>query len=122
MVYLLPMYHPLRLAEEVTMLDQLSNGRLDLGIGTGISPVELATFNIDKTDTPEMFEEVLAVMKQVWTQDRVSFAGKRWTFDDVPVVSHPVQKPHPPLFYGVGHPEAVSARLAAGYHLITRSS
>lgn len=119
MVYLLPMYHPLRLAEEVTMLDQLSNGRLDLGIGTGISPVELATFNIDKADTPEMFEEVLSVMKQVWTQERVSHAGKRWKFDDVPVVSHPVQKPFPPLFYGVGHPEAVQSRLAAGFHLIT---
>ena len=44
MVYLLPLYHPLRIAEEVTMLDQLSNGRLDVGVGTGISPVELGTF------------------------------------------------------------------------------
>jgi alkanesulfonate monooxygenase SsuD/methylene tetrahydromethanopterin reductase-like flavin-dependent oxidoreductase (luciferase family) len=119
MVYLLPMYHPLRLAEEVTMLDQLSGGRLDLGIGTGISPVELATFNIDKSDTPEMFDEVLAIMKQAWTQERVNHVGKRWRFDDVPVVSHPVQQPYPPLFYGVGHPEAVASRLAAGFNLIT---
>jgi alkanesulfonate monooxygenase SsuD/methylene tetrahydromethanopterin reductase-like flavin-dependent oxidoreductase (luciferase family) len=122
MVYLLPLYHPLRLAEEVTMLDQISGGRLDVGVGTGVSPAELATFGIDKAETPEIFEEVLAVLKLAWTNDRVTHRGKRFVIDDVPVVSHPVQKPHPPLFYGVGHPEAAGPRLAAGFDVITMMS
>ena len=119
MVYLLPLYHPLRLAEEVTMLDQISNGRLDVGVGTGVSPAELATFGVDKAETPEIFDEVLAVMKLAWTNDRVTHHGKRFSFDAVPVTTHPVQKPHPPLYYGVGHPEAAGARLAAGFNGIT---
>ena len=121
MVYLLPMYHPLRLAEEVMMLDQLGNGRLDVGIGTGISLLELQSFGIDKADSSELFDDALAVMKQVWTQDSVTFESRNYTFKDVPVVTRPVQKPHPPLFYGVGHPEAAPARLAAGFHGITMS-
>jgi alkanesulfonate monooxygenase SsuD/methylene tetrahydromethanopterin reductase-like flavin-dependent oxidoreductase (luciferase family) len=122
MVYLLPMYHPLRLAEEVTMLDQLSNGRLDVGVGTGISPIELGTFGIDKPETPEIFEETLAVMKLAWTHDTVTHVGKRYRFDKVPIVSHPVQKPYPPLYYGVGHPEGAASRLAAGFNGITMST
>ena len=122
MVYLLPMYHPLRLAEEVTMLDQLSNGRLDVGIGTGISPIELGTFGVAKAETPEIFDETLAVMKLAWTNDTVTHVGKRYRFDGVPITSHPVQKPYPPLYYGVGHPEAAASRLAAGFNGITMSS
>ncbi len=122
MVYLLPMYHPLRLAEEVTMLDQLGNGRLDVGIGTGISSIELESYGIDKADSSLLFSETLSVMKQVWTHDSVTFEGQEYNFKDVPVVTHPVQKPYPPLYYGVGHPEAAPTRLAAGFHGITMSS
>jgi alkanesulfonate monooxygenase SsuD/methylene tetrahydromethanopterin reductase-like flavin-dependent oxidoreductase (luciferase family) len=122
MVYLLPLYHPLRLAEEVTMLDQMSNGRLDVGVGTGVSPVELGTFGIAKDDTPEMFDETLAVMKLAWTQERITHHGKRWNFDEVPVVSHPVQKPYPPLYYGVGHATSAAPRLAQGFNGITMMS
>jgi alkanesulfonate monooxygenase SsuD/methylene tetrahydromethanopterin reductase-like flavin-dependent oxidoreductase (luciferase family) len=121
MVYLLPLYHPLRLAEEVTMLDQISNGRLDVGVGTGISPAELGTYGVDKADGAELFDETLEIMKLAWTSERITYKGKRFTFDQVPVVSHPVQKPFPPLYYGVGSPTSAAGRLEAGFNGITMS-
>ena len=76
--YLLPMYNPLRLIEEVCMLDQLSNGRLDLGFGRGISPYELAYFGVDTAESRSIMEESLAVLVKGMTQERLTYHGKHF--------------------------------------------
>jgi alkanesulfonate monooxygenase SsuD/methylene tetrahydromethanopterin reductase-like flavin-dependent oxidoreductase (luciferase family) len=105
MVYLLPFYHPLRLIEEVCMLDQMSGGRLELGIGRGVSPFETANYALDFAQTQPMYHEAFQVLLKGLASDELSFAGKFYRFDKVPIILHPVQRPHPPLWYGVGIPE-----------------
>jgi len=105
LVYLLPFYHPLRLIEEVCMLDQLSGGRLELGIGRGVSPFETANYALDFSQTGAMYHEAFQVLLKGLTADELSFEGKFYRFDKVPMVLKPVQCPHPPLWYGVSIPD-----------------
>jgi len=105
MVYLVPFYHPLRLIEEVCMLDQLSNGRLELGVGRGVSPFETAAYGLDFAQTQAMYHEAFQVLLKGLTADELSFDGKFYRFDRVPMLLRPVQQPHPPLWYGVSLPE-----------------
>ena len=99
LVYLLPMYNPLRLIEEVCILDQLSGGRLDVGVGRGISPFELRFHGVDPDRSRAMFHEVLAILVAGTAGDRLSFEGEFYRYDDVPMELAPVQRPHPPLWY-----------------------
>jgi alkanesulfonate monooxygenase SsuD/methylene tetrahydromethanopterin reductase-like flavin-dependent oxidoreductase (luciferase family) len=105
LVYVLPAHHPLRLAEEICMLDQLSNGRLDVGIGRGASAHELEYFGIDPDQAQAMYVEAYNVIKQALTQPEVSFAGKHYRFEGVPIEMKPAQLPHPPFWYAVPVPE-----------------
>jgi alkanesulfonate monooxygenase SsuD/methylene tetrahydromethanopterin reductase-like flavin-dependent oxidoreductase (luciferase family) len=101
LVYTLPQYHPLRLAEEICMLDHLSGGRLELGIGRGISPIELGFYGLSGEEARERFAEAHAVLIAALTSERLSFTGAHYRFDDVPMVMRPLQRPHPPLWYGI---------------------
>ena len=111
MVYALPLYHPLRLIEEICMLDQMSGGRLDIGFGRGSSPIELAVYGQDPADAQRIYTEGLDLVLQGLTRKTLDFAGEFFTFKDVPMELEPLQKPHPPLWYGVHSTE--SAELAA---------
>ena len=105
LVYLLPFYHPLRLIEEICMLDQLSGGRLELGIGRGVSPFETNNYALDFSQTGAMYHEAFQVLLKGLTADELTFDGKFYRFDKVPMVLKPVQRPHPPLWYGVSIPD-----------------
>jgi alkanesulfonate monooxygenase SsuD/methylene tetrahydromethanopterin reductase-like flavin-dependent oxidoreductase (luciferase family) len=94
------LYHPLRLIDEICMLDQMSGGRLELGIGRGISPYEVGYYGVDPATGPERFAEALEVILKGLTEKRLVHAGKYFTFDDVPMEMQPVQRPYPPLWYG----------------------
>lgn len=107
LVYLLPLYHPIKLLEEICMLDQLSGGRLMLGVGRGISPIELRFYGIDPEQAPGMYTEALEVLLRGMTQPTLSFEGKHYQFRDVPMELKPLQTPHPPLWYGLARPEAI---------------
>lgn len=113
MVYLLPLYPPLRLIEEICMLDNLSAGRLDVGVGRGISPFELAHYGVNPYEARDIFEEALEVLVSGLSNERFSFRGEHYRFRDVPMELHPLQQPYPPLWYG-----AANARSAewAGRH------
>lgn len=100
LAYALAFHNPLLLAEEVAMLDQLSNGRFEFGVGRGISPWELSMFGITMNETRDLFRESMDLMIQYFTSDRVTHRGARWQYYDVPVELKPVQKPFPPLWYG----------------------
>ncbi|MGA8497591.1 MAG: LLM class flavin-dependent oxidoreductase [Xanthobacteraceae bacterium] len=105
LVYLLPFYHPLRLIEEICMLDQLSGGRFELGIGRGVSPFETANYALDFAQTGAMYHEAFQVLLKGLDSDELSFDGKFYRFDKVPMLLKPVQRPHPPLWYGVSIPD-----------------
>lgn len=106
LVYILPLRHPLQLAEEICMLDQMSGGRLELGIGRGAVPHELRHHGVDPSVAVPMYREALQVLLQALTQPSVDFAGQYYTYRDVPMVLAPVQRPHPPLWYGVSAADA----------------
>jgi alkanesulfonate monooxygenase SsuD/methylene tetrahydromethanopterin reductase-like flavin-dependent oxidoreductase (luciferase family) len=107
LVYLLPLYHPLKLLEEICMLDQLSGGRMLLGVGRGISPIELRYYGIDPDVAPAMYAEALEVILRGMTCTELSFEGTYYRYTAVPMELAPLQRPHPPLWYGIGRPDAV---------------
>ena len=120
MVYLLPLYHPLRLIDEVCMLDQMSGGRFLYGVGRGISPVEVGFYGVDFETGAEQFHEVFEITRLGLTSDRLTFHGQFYDFDDVPIVMKPVQKPYPELWYGLGRPESAPWCAANGASIIAR--
>jgi len=104
LVYLLPFYHPLRLIEEVCMIDQLSGGRFQLGVGRGVSMYETAAYGLDFAKTQAMYHEAFQVLLKGLTSDELTFDGEFYKFDKQPMILKPAQRPHPPLWYGVTLP------------------
>jgi alkanesulfonate monooxygenase SsuD/methylene tetrahydromethanopterin reductase-like flavin-dependent oxidoreductase (luciferase family) len=108
LVYVLPAHHPLRLAEEICMLDHLSHGRIEIGIGRGASPHELAYWGVDPDAAQAMYVEAYNVVMQALTRGEVNFPGKHYRFEKVPIDVKPLQLPHPPLWYAVPVPEGAA--------------
>ena len=92
-------HHPVRLAEDVAMLDVMSRGRITLGIAIGYKPDEFALYGVELEKRGARFEEQLAIMKGLWTQERVNFRGAYYTVDGR-LEPKPVTKPHPPVWIG----------------------
>ena len=113
MVYALPLHHPLRLIEEICMVDQLSGGRLEIGFGRGSSATEISFYGQQPADAHEIYNEARELILLGLTQRTLNFAGKFFSFKDIPMELEPLQKPHPPLWYGVHSVEAAerAARL-----------
>jgi len=103
LVYTLPLYHPLRLAEEICMLDHLSDGRLQVGVGRGISPIEVGYYGVVPAKSQAMYIESFAVVMKALTSDVLDHRGEYYRFDEVPIQLRPLQQPTPPLWYGVGN-------------------
>jgi alkanesulfonate monooxygenase SsuD/methylene tetrahydromethanopterin reductase-like flavin-dependent oxidoreductase (luciferase family) len=118
LVYTLPLYQPLRLVQEIGMLDQMSGGRLEIGVGRGIVAFETAFYGLTHLDTPPMFEEALEIIKAGLTNERLTYEGKFWTYRNVPMEIPPVQQPHPPLWYGVGRPDHGAWTAARGMNIV----
>ena len=95
---ILPFHHPLRLAEQMALVDILSDGRLDVGVGRGNRPAEFAGYRVPQQESRERFDETVDVMQRGWTEERFSYYGRFFSFDDVRVIPKPVQRPHPPLY------------------------
>lgn len=122
LVYLLPLYNPLRLLKEIAMLDQLSGGRLEVGIGRGVSPYELRYFGIDPGEARAIFNESLEVLRAGLTARRLTHHGKYFQFDDVPIEIHPLQEPYPAFWYPTSNLESVPWAAREGLHLMGQSS
>ena len=108
LVYTLALYHPLRLAEEICMLDHMSGGRFQVGVGRGISPFELGYYGVEAKQSQAIYLEAYSVVIKALASNTLTHEGKHFNFRDVPIMMHPVQKPHPPLWYGVGNIESVA--------------
>lgn len=91
LVYLLPLYEPLRLIEEICMLDHLSDGRFEVGVGRGVSPIELGFFGVEADTSSEIASEALSVIQQGLNNDRLNFQGKYFHYDNVPMSIRPLQ-------------------------------
>jgi alkanesulfonate monooxygenase SsuD/methylene tetrahydromethanopterin reductase-like flavin-dependent oxidoreductase (luciferase family) len=111
LVYTLALYHPLRLADEICMLDHLSGGRFELGVGRGVSPIEIEYFGFDPAKSQAMYLEAFQVILKAMHERILTFEGSYYRFKDVPQQLAPLQRPHPPIWYGLSNPE--SAEFAA---------
>ena len=106
MVYVAPLYHPIRLAEEICMLDQMCHGRLQVGLGRGAVGIEHAMFGLDLPAVPKRYSEARDVLLQALTHETVNFTGEHFSFKDYPMVLRPYQQPLPPLWYGLSNPDS----------------
>jgi alkanesulfonate monooxygenase SsuD/methylene tetrahydromethanopterin reductase-like flavin-dependent oxidoreductase (luciferase family) len=101
LVWAMPLHHPLRLIEEICMLDQLSGGRLELGFGRGSVPVELEYYGADPTAAQAIYAEAVELVLAGLTSKVLDFKGKHFNFSKIPMEIEPLQKPHPPIWYGL---------------------
>jgi len=118
-VYLLSIYHPLRILEEVCMLDHLSGGRFQLGVGRGVSPFELGYYGVSDAESSERYIEAYQVLMQGLQGGTLTHKGKHFDFRDVPLALHPLQRPHPPLWYGMGTAEAAAFCAESGFNTLS---
>jgi alkanesulfonate monooxygenase SsuD/methylene tetrahydromethanopterin reductase-like flavin-dependent oxidoreductase (luciferase family) len=114
-VQVLPLCHPVRIAEEATTVDQISHGRLIMGVGRSGFPRTYQAYGISYAESRERFAEVLEILKRAWTQERFSYDGHYYHFDNVCVVPKPYQAPYPELRIAVNSPDTFEATGAQGY-------
>jgi len=118
LVYTLPLTHPFRVLEEICMLDQMSNGRLEVGVGRGSSPYELGYFGVDLEMSGKLYTESYQIILQGLQSKEINFEGEVYKFKNVPVVMECVQKPYPPLWYGVSKPDATPWAARNGLNIV----
>ena len=120
MVFLLTFYNPLRLMEEILMLDNMSGGRFELGVGRGVHPIEHAYYNIPTLQSSEIFEDALSVLLKGLTSDQLNHKGPHFRYDSIPVSDmRPVQRPYPGLWYGAVKESSVVYAARRGMHICT---
>jgi len=111
--------HPVKLAAELAMLDNLSHGRLDAGFGRAFIPKEFEVFGVSMEESRARFEEGLDIVTRLWTEDRVSYQGKFHRFRDVHLMPRPLQKPRPPVWVAaIASPESFVWAGRRGYHVM----
>src|ERR1700678_2393055 len=99
LVYLLPLYSPLRLIEEICMLDHLSHGRLDVGVGRGVSPYEVEFHDVMHAETRDIFIDAFDCLSTGLSSETLTYKSGRYSYKDVPIALRPLQQPHPPFWY-----------------------
>src|SRR4029450_4958334 len=116
-VFVTPLHSPVHLAKDLSTLDQLSRGRLEIGVGTGGRHRMFSAFQVDATSLVARFNEGLRLMKALGPESRVNFDGRFWQPKDAAMEPKPFQKPHPPIWFGGSHPNALrrAVRYANGF-------
>jgi len=119
LVLIATLYHPLRLVQEICMLDHLTNGRFEIGTGRGVSGVELGFYNISESEAPALYAETMEVLMAALTKDVLNHQGKHYNLKNVPMEMKPLQKPHPPLWYATNSPESAARAARQNVNLVT---
>lgn len=119
MAYLLPLYHPVRLVEEICMLDHLSGGRVEVGVSRGVSPYEARAFGGDPDVGREVFDEALEIYRQAMTTPNLTHNGKHFQFADVPMEIEPLQRPYPPLWHPSFSESGAEYAARNGFHFMS---
>ena len=117
-VVVLPLNHPIRIAEDYAFLDLLSDGRVDLGLGRGYQPHEYQGFAVDQSRSRDIFRESVEVIQKAWTEEKFSYQGEFYQFEDVEVRPKPLQQPHPPIWMASLSPETFDLCGRYGYNLL----
>ncbi|HEX6510813.1 MAG TPA: LLM class flavin-dependent oxidoreductase, partial [Chloroflexota bacterium] len=117
MMWQLPFYHPIRLAQEVAMLDHLSRGRVEFGTGIGVHEHEFIRWGVDFYQRAAISEEVLQLVTMAWSQDEVTFEGKFFRFDEALPQPKPYQQPHPPIWSAVHSDASVEFAARNNYNV-----
>ena len=112
-VLLLPLYHPVMVAEEAAMVDVISGGRLILGVGAGYAPEEFAAFGYSIKERGSRLEESASLLQRLWTEESVTHHGRHFQLDNVTIAPRPLQRPRPPIWFGAWAEPAIrrAARL-----------
>jgi probable F420-dependent oxidoreductase len=116
-VFVSPLHNPVHLAKAIATLDQLSHGRVEVGVGTGGRVRPFAAFGVDPSALVARFNEGIALMRACWTESEIRFEGRFWQLDGAAMEPKPVQRPHPPIWIGGNHPAALrrAVRLGDGF-------
>lgn len=117
-VSLAPFYHPLRLAEEIALLDVLSGGRVNWGAGRGFARVEFDAFGVPPEESASRFRETVEIVLRAWTDERLNFLGGHFRFDDVELLPKPVQHPHPPVWMAASSEGAIGWAAGRGFSIL----
>jgi alkanesulfonate monooxygenase SsuD/methylene tetrahydromethanopterin reductase-like flavin-dependent oxidoreductase (luciferase family) len=118
-VYALPVHHPLRVLEEICMLDHLSGGRLEIGFGRGSVPFEISYYGQNAEERQEIYAERLELILKAFTVKNLTWRGRYDQFENVPMEMEPFQKPHPPLWYGAHSPDSAERAARKGLNIVT---
>lgn len=116
-VLLLPLYHPLRVAEDSAVLQLASGGRFLLGVGGGYVDFEFEAMGVNRKFRPSMLEEGVEILRQCWEKGRTGYSGKRWTFPDLPFTPRPQQKI--PIFFGANSKAGIERAVEIGDGFLT---
>jgi alkanesulfonate monooxygenase SsuD/methylene tetrahydromethanopterin reductase-like flavin-dependent oxidoreductase (luciferase family) len=118
-VYALPIHHPLRVLEEICMLDHMSGGRVEIGFGRGSVPYEISYYGQNAEERQQIYAERLEAVLKAFTSKTFTFKGRYDQFENVPMDIEPLQKPHPPLWYGAHSPDSAERAARRGLHMVT---
>jgi len=116
------LHHPLRLIEEICMVDQLSGGRLEIGFGRGSSNTEISFYGQDPAQAQDIYTEARELILRGLTKKKLTFEGKFFSFKDIPMELEPLQKPHPPMWYGVHSVESAERAAKQGLNMVSLDS
>jgi alkanesulfonate monooxygenase SsuD/methylene tetrahydromethanopterin reductase-like flavin-dependent oxidoreductase (luciferase family) len=116
LVNALPLHDPMRLAEECAMLDILTGGRLNIGLGRGV-PKDDMKHRLDRDTAQARFEEGIEILMRAWSGETFSYSGKAWGYEEISCRPQPLQKPHPPIYYGATSPDSPAMVARNGWNL-----
>jgi len=118
-VYVLPAHHPLRVLEEICMLDHLSGGRIEIGFGRGSVPYEISYYGQNAEERQQIYAERLELILKAFTVKTLDWDGRYDQFNNVPMELSSLQKPHPPLWYGAHSPDSAERAARKGLNIVT---
>lgn len=118
-IAILPLRHPLHSAEDYAMVDAISGGRLEFGIGSGNTEMDYKVFGVTRENDRQRLHEALEIVLKAWGQDHASHRGEFWRFDELTLYPRPMQQPHPPIWVAGTSAEGLGWAGRQGYHIMT---
>ena len=118
-IAILPLRHPLQSAEDYAMVDAISGGRLEFGIGSGNTEMDYKVFGVTRENDRQRLDEAFEIIFKAWTNERVSHQGTFWQFDELTLYPRPVQKPHPPIWVAGTSEHTLGWAGRHGFHIMT---
>jgi alkanesulfonate monooxygenase SsuD/methylene tetrahydromethanopterin reductase-like flavin-dependent oxidoreductase (luciferase family) len=118
-IAILPLRHPLHSAEDYAMVDAISGGRLEFGIGSGNTEMDYKVFGVTRENDRQRMDEAFEVILKSWTNERFSHHGGFWRFDEIALYPRPVQSPHPPVWVAGTSEQTLGWAGRHGFHIMT---